>query len=548
MSAYSANLAYFRAPGRHQFVTALDTFLEQEGWVRAAAGDVAHLQLGILDGNKGWLGLIADDFAWLARRSPNGKSLRFVDLASAMQQPAFLVALHQELPYSGMVLVETDGTGKAAASGAWLDVQATHARQHHFFDLAMAPCDLRPRISALKSLWQQDSKAGSEAFCRRLGQNLLANEQPRLADAVQHVYYRRLQADPVPPKHVYADGQLMQLGDVVLWQHQLFPARICGLRERADGSPALLLQDCVQIDAFEVALADDLPCLVVRDQLDFAASAISVLEQRAQQRDAHALTVLGNLALNGIAIQRDSNRAEQLLQAAVQLGYVEAQFLLGLQYSLGELLPRNDASAYTLLRGAARAGHAPAALAFGNLYLDGRGVSRDLRQALRWIQQAAQSGLRDAQSKLGYLYSHPESGLHNPELARTYLTQAAQAGDAAAQYMLGLHYLNAEPPARDYQLARQYFLQAEKQGLMQASYHLGQLAERAHGMPAQPLLAFAYYRKAASSGVPEAMYALSQLYLRGLGVATDLALAQQWQAQAAAHGYRPDSGHSSVKR
>lgn len=539
MSVYSANLAYFRAAGRHQFVTALDAFLEQEGWVRASTTDVAQLQLGILDGNKGWLGLVASDFAWLARRSPQGKSLRFVDLASAMQQPAFLVALHQEMPYSGMVLVETDGTGKAAASGAWLDVEAAQARQHHFFDLAMAPCDLRPRISALKSLWQQDSKAGSEAFCRRLGQSLLANEQPSLADAVQHLNYRRVQVDPVPPKHVYRDNQAMQVGDVVLWQHQLFPARICGLRELADGSPALLLQDCVQIEAFEVALADDMPLLLVRDNLDFAASAVSMLEQRAQQRDPHALTVLGNLALNGIAIQRDHTRAEQLLQAAAQLAYTEAQFLLGLQYSLGDLLPRNDASAYTLLRSAARAGHAPAALAFGKLYLDGRGVSRDLRQALRWIQQAAQSGLRDAQGSLGYLYSNAEFGMQNPELARSYLSQAAAAGDAASQYMLALHYTNAAPAERDYQQARQLFLQAEKQGLVQASYQLGRLAEFAQGMPAQPLLALAYYRKAASHGVAEAMYALSQLYLRGIGVATDLALAQQWQAQAAAYGYRP---------
>ncbi len=539
MSAYSANLAYFRVSQRQQFVTALDAFLEQEGWVRATADDVAQLQLGILDGAKGWLALAADDFGWLARRAPGGKSLRFVDLASTLQQPGFLVALHQELPYSGMVLVETDGSGKAAASGAWLDVQAASGKQHHFFDLTLSPGDLKPRSSALKGILQQDPKAGSAAFCSRVGQTLLDLTQPGLADAVQFLNYRRLQQEPAPIVHRYADAQPMQVGDLVLWQHQLIPARICALRLQANGAPILVLQDCVQVAAFELALSDDMPLLLARDSLDFAADALAMLEQRAQQRDPHALTVLGNLALNGIVIQRDIVRAEQLLQAAVQHGAIEAQFLLGLQYSIGEALPRNDASAYTLLRGAARAGHPAAALTFGKMYLDGRGVSRDLRQALRWIQQAAQSGLRDAQATLGIIYSNPSYGNLNPELAMRYLQLAAAAGDAAAQYLLALHYANGQITQQDYGRARHWYLLAEQNGVAQASCNLGRFAELGLGIKAQPLLALQYYRKAAQQGVPEAMHALSQLYLRGIGVATDLALARQWQAQAAAHGYRP---------
>lgn len=539
MSAYSANLAYFRVTQPQHLVAALDAFLEQEGWVRATADDVAQLQLGILAADKGWLALLADDFAWLARRAPAGKSLRFVDLASALQQPGFLLALHQGLPYSGMVLVETDGQGKAAASGAWLDVKAAPGKQHHFFDLTLAPGDIKPRSSALKGILQQDPKAGSAGFFSRVAQTLLDLPQPELTDAIQYLRYRRQQQEPAPALHVYQDGQLMQVGDLVLWQHQLFPARICNLQLQSDGKPALILQDCVQTQTFSVPLADDMPLFLARDSLDFAAHAIALLEQKAQQRDTHALTVLGNLALNGIAIQRDPGRAEQLLQLAAQSGNVEAQFLLGLQYSQGDLLPRNDASAYTLLRSAARAGHSAAALTFGKLYLDGRGVSRDLRQALRWIQQAAEQGLRDAQGALGIIYSNPAYGVLHPELAFKYLQQAAHAGDAAAQYLLGVNYHNGKIIRQDYAKAQHWYLLALQNGVRQAGFNLGQLAEQGLGVPPQPLVALRYYRKAAQQGVAEAMYALSQMYLRGIGVATDLALARQWQAQAAAHGYRP---------
>ncbi|WP_338845495.1 tetratricopeptide repeat protein [Massilia sp. W12] len=530
MQGFSSHVAYYRLSDPQPLAAALDRMLEAAGWRRCANG-AGSLKLGIVTGGKGWLALVADDFGWLARRGAQAQ-IHFTEISKALAQPGFLLATHAAAPYFGAVLLEADGRGKAVASGNWHDQTAAAGQESDFFDLPLEAGKLNPRSSALKTLRAQAPHASSEEFCRHVARTLLALETPDLSHASLMLEY----APPLQPK--YADGQLMQVGDAVLWNRGLYPARICNIMQQDGDLIALLLQDCRQPQPFALMLQNDSPLLVARNSIDFAADCVRWLEQRSAARDARALTILANLMLQGIAVEADTARAEQLLQSAADMGLGDAQYLLGLQYSLGETLPRNDANAYTLLRSAARNGHMPAALLFGKLYLEGRGVSRDMRQALRWISQAAQAGLLEAQSTLGILYSNPQYGLQNGEQAMYWLQLAAQAGDAAAQYSLGLQYMRGQFTEQDFAQARHWYEQAEQAGMAEAACNLGAMAEHGQGMPLNHALAAELYRSAAERGVAAAMYSLGMLYQRGLGVPADEGLARQWMAQAAAGGYR----------
>lgn len=535
MPEYSSNLAYFRVADPEVLTPVLDAILLAEGWQRAEQGQSGSLRLGIQQGGRGWLALHASEFGWLAR-AVEGGPIHFVQIGQALQQPGFLLASHQAAPWRGSVLIEADGRGKAVGSGVWHDQEAAQGQKHAFFDWQLDPGRIEPRTTALKTLRAQCPQGGSEEFCRHVARTLLDTEEVTFDKASLILEYRRVQEEIKPAQ--YLDGEQIQIGDAVLWNRGMYPARVCQFLITDNQVCGLVLQDCIQIKPFGILLRDDVPLLVTRDSSDFVADCMQQLQGRSARRDPQALTALGNLVLHGIGCIADPEQAEQMWQAAANMGYADAQYVLGLQYSHGELLGRNDANAYTLLRAASRAGHAPAALLFGKIHLEGRGVTPDARQAVRWIRQAAQGGLRDAQAALGILLSNPDYRVVNGEEAIHWLSLAAEAGDGPAQYSLGLQYARGQFVKQDFAQARAWYLKAEQAGVVEATCNLGNMAEHGHGMEVDYAVAANQYQRAAEAGLAVAMHCLGTLYQRGLGVAQDEQLAKQWLTQAAALGYR----------
>lgn len=98
-----------------------------------------------------------------------------------------------------------------------------------------------------------------------------------------------------------------------------------------------------------------------------------------------------NLAMrcsDGLGVPRDTARARILFERAIEMGCVEAQYVLGFKLVRGELDAVDLAGGTALLLRAAHASFAPAQRMMSIAYAKGEGVPRDSRKAAEWAALA----------------------------------------------------------------------------------------------------------------------------------------------------------------
>ena len=152
------------------------------------------------------------------------------------------------------------------------------------------------------------------------------------------------------------------------------------------------------------------------------------------------------LSLVGLVSQGNASAQTPLAetrQSAAQ-GYADAQFNLGLLYSIGEGVPQDFAQAATWYRKAADQDHAAAQFNLGFLYGNGQGVPQDFAQAAAWYRRAADQGFADPQFKLGLMYTTGKGVPQDFAQAVAWYRRAADQGFAPAQVNLGVMYRDGE--------------------------------------------------------------------------------------------------------
>jgi uncharacterized protein len=173
-----------------------------------------------------------------------------------------------------------------------------------------------------------------------------------------------------------------------------------------------------------------------------------------------------------------------------QSGDREAQYLVGLIYERGLLIPRDFSATRSWMLKSAEQGYAPAQEVIGTMYLMGirdNGPIPDYADADRWLRLAAMQG------------------------------------DAGAQFWLGTEYERGWFGGADYREALKWLRKAAAQGLPNAQYGLGQMYEEGKDVPESDSLAASWYRKAADhfphpghvGGIWEAEVQLANLYRHG---------------------------------
>ncbi|WP_333840824.1 tetratricopeptide repeat protein [Pelomicrobium sp.] len=136
---------------------------------------------------------------------------------------------------------------------------------------------------------------------------------------------------------------------------------------------------------------------------DYAAAERGFAAQ-AQQGDARAAWLLGELYARGRGVAPDSARALEWKERAAVLGDEAAQFAVGEMYAQGRGAPLDPQRAAHWYERAAQQGHPNAALALARL----KEQVGDMAQALSWYRRAAEAGLLEAQERLAKIY---EEGL-----------------------------------------------------------------------------------------------------------------------------------------
>ena len=124
--------------------------------------------------------------------------------------------------------------------------------------------------------------------------------------------------------------------------------------------------------------------------------------------DAKAQHELAMMYLKGTDfIEKDANKAAELLEKAAEQGDIESQYKLGLLYRKGSVdFQVNNEKAFYWLEKAANNGHAEAQEYLGGFYIADDFIQRDINKALFWWEKAANQGNVSAMMSIANIHNN----------------------------------------------------------------------------------------------------------------------------------------------
>ena len=160
----------------------------------------------------------------------------------------------------------------------------------------------------------------------------------------------------------------------------------------------------------------------------------------AEGDEPDALSVLGQMYLNGDEVDKDVALAVEYLEMAADLGHPEAQTCLGKLYTFGS-----------------------------------EDVVQDVELGVEWLEEAEEQGNADAQATLGRHYHETE----DYEKSISYWEKAAEQGHPGAQFGLGVCYSNGFGVEQNVETSLDFLLEAAEGGDEQVCKALGALCQHA---------------------------------------------------------------------
>ena len=200
-----------------------------------------------------------------------------------------------------------------------------------------------------------------------------------------------------------------------------------------------------EVDEREISFAcEELRWLLLDGRLPLEArdQAAERLERLAEQGDAHAQFVMGQLYRDGPLLIPDSQKAKRWFTLAAEHGMSKAQ------YALGKLLLSADPEV------------------------------RDPDEGLRWLRRAAQRGNTYAAYWLGKEYLTGEHVPKSTDKSVGCFRSSAEQGNPFAQYMLGKLYLEGKAVSGDQEQSAQWFRRSAAQGNRYAHFFLDRQSDR----------------------------------------------------------------------
>jgi TPR repeat protein len=152
------------------------------------------------------------------------------------------------------------------------------------------------------------------------------------------------------------------------------------------------------------------------------------------------------------------------LQEQANQGDAKAQELLGQMYRHGRGVPQDHKLANAWYLKAAAQGNLDAQSDLGHSYAKGWGVEQDQKQAAAWFAKAAAQGHANAQTNLAARYELGNGVPKDDKMAVVLYEKAAAQGYAPALHNLGAMYANGFGVDLDRVEALKYWIIAEGKG------------------------------------------------------------------------------------
>ena len=250
---------------------------------------------------------------------------------------------------------------------------------------------------------------------------------------------------------------------------------------------------------------------------DYSA-AQRIVRPLAEQGDPKAEVALGSIYAFGTGVPQDSAVAMSWFKKAADQGYAEGQYNLALMDE-----GPNPKMAIRLLKRSADQGFVPAEWRLGWDYELGEVVAQDLPSALVWYRKAAEAGDQNAQVDLGLMYAEGRGVTMDQTEAFRLIYKAAQQGNHIAEDHIARMYIEGQGVAKDSSEAIKWYLKLTDTGY--AASATGSVADiyyKGDGVPQDYAKARRWYKRSAEFSSTESRFHLAQMCEQGLGGPIDL--------------------------
>lgn len=309
--------------------------------------------------------------------------------------------------------------------------------------------------------------------------------------------------------------------------------------------------------------------------------ALGLAREAAAENDAEGLFIVGSCYINGIGVERDNQKAFELLQQSLNLGYDKAKRLLAFIYARGEVVKRDLARAEQYLHNrmdqndevawyymgwmvynnvfphidqpecidyfkkAIDLGYKEAAITLAEEYE----TLCEPEQADYWYQKAEEAGVPGVEeSRAAFTDDNYDERRHNVvnhyynrgqyDKIINLMSRDAAKGDMYARYQQArdcARGLGNEHYGRDVQKALQLYEQLAAEGETEANFCIGEIYTNCEEVLDQQK-AMDYYAKAATAGHAGAQFKMGVLWLHNIHGVKNVELAKTWIEKAAAQG------------
>ncbi len=258
----------------------------------------------------------------------------------------------------------------------------------------------------------------------------------------------------------------------------------------------------------------------------------TLIANSAQRGSAGAQVLFAGIYNDGTGgYPQDARLSAYWFEQAAEQGNAYAQKMLGDLYEQGNGVQKNLTLAADWREKAANRGNIQAQLKLGKMYLYGTGVARDPTKAAHWLNRAAIEGDSEAQYLYAKMFQTGYGVAQNKESADNWLAKSAAQGYTDAIRLV--HFMQD----MGFQLEETFYrrpAELEKlaqDGDIEAQYQLAIRCETgAYGQKKNSVSAINWFKKAAEHGHVLAIRSLAQIYAKGLeGVPADPEAARYWQ-------------------
>lgn len=253
---------------------------------------------------------------------------------------------------------------------------------------------------------------------------------------------------------------------------------------------------CEWYSAYELALI-----YLYNDEYKNVERGLLCLERCIEAQYIEAFEALANVYFNGDLVERDIDRARQLLESAVELDSGSAAYRLGWMYERGFLSDEPD-------------------------YV----------KAMEYYEKAASLDDANGYCRAALYLANGHSGVKDAVKSREYYEKAAGMGSCYAMVELAFLYENGDGVEQSYEKAYQLINKAAGENYPYAMYRLGLYFEKGVIEEAKPEEAFAWYQKAAEAEDYDAVFALGRCYKQGIGTEENMDKALEWFGKGVEEG------------